>query len=1405
MNKRPAYFEHIRQRAERRWEQLEQDPDLAGPWHQLFRQVQSPRHVLSELLQNADDAGATEASARIKDQVFIFEHNGEDFTEEHLESLCHFGYSNKRTLHTIGFRGIGFKSTFSLGDRVNLFTPSLSISFHRRRFTEPEWIEPLPVADERTHIHVKISDWRRQQEVEKNLEEWFKSPVSLLFFKNIRCIQIEDRKVSWDDPRPGPVPESRWLALRGKTEPVLLIRSEVEEFPEDALDDIRRERMLGIEEEMEFPPCEVEIVLGAKGRLYAVLPTGVETGLPFACNAPFIQNPDRFKIKDPAMSPTNRWLLERIGNLAASAMFHWLGREKTSLAERSHAYSLFPDANQFEYPLDGAYGNIVKKAFARSIDGQDILLTENGQLVPKKQSIIVPPLALDVWTPDQAAALLDVRRRPALCRSVGEAERDKLLQWGVIDEINQQGLLDTLLQKHLPKPETWRQLLALWAYVAPALTSYPYRTRAGDFKIVPVQGKDALHAASEVVRLGEKKLLQSKDDWEFLAKHLLVLNQNWPRFLAEQRRAISEQTDPAEAHHGLLWGAHEQRRAAPEQAGHPTRDEVEGAYTVLKKIGLDDTSDASKAINQAANGLFHNGSAAQLTDCVWLAQIAAKLGASVDDRFLYVTEDMHFRSNHNDTILFDEDGELKDLLPEARRESQLLHKDYSENFTSCSQDDWKKWIMSGRARIRTFIPLTQKRTAYHSKNKIEREIQRRGFYDDLSYPYVTSHFILEDWDFEEDHWCHWKTLATDDKDLWVKIAKLVLAQQETYWSNARNARLLQVSTAGSEKAMTADQILPLWVLQLRDLPCLPDKHGIPRRSVDLLRRTPETESLMDVELFIDGRLDLEATRPLLDLLGVQDTPTGPDRLLDCLRALARAEEPPVREVEKWYRCLDQMIDACSTADHQKIRQALRSEKLVLTHDGAWTTASTVFISSNEEDVPGAAVIRHSVSELTLWSKIGVGERPTADLAVKWLKSLTAGATLPPDDVRRVQALLGRHPARIWKECGHWLNLSGEWAPADTLPYALTEQARIPWQNLYPWVQKKTADLRGLSTEEVNSKPFLKLDSLTECIENRLQKDPRSVSQLMKGDWLRALGNGLRHVKIDSEKDADRIHALADRLARTEWWETSELEIIPYINGTPAGTPRQVDVVWQDREIYVRQLLSNAKLARLVPEEIGRIFAQPSIQASLYYSFERSAPDVQAYLEANFSLSTAADLPAKGNTQGTKGKPDPKGETVPTESGGRKPEKPPDESKGEPIIDDGRNLRHHRVKPHKESIMERFAKAQGFQKDCEEWFSREDGSIHRTTGTRFPWERCDANGNLICYYWPIDRCLVLEPLQIDVDVWDLIVKHPDTHALVLRDTEDRPEEFNGSRLVAMCKKEQVTIHPAAYRLKYNEQY
>ena len=51
----PAYFSSVQAQTSTLWDKLEADKVLAAPWFQLFKQVQSPRHVLSELLQNVEE------------------------------------------------------------------------------------------------------------------------------------------------------------------------------------------------------------------------------------------------------------------------------------------------------------------------------------------------------------------------------------------------------------------------------------------------------------------------------------------------------------------------------------------------------------------------------------------------------------------------------------------------------------------------------------------------------------------------------------------------------------------------------------------------------------------------------------------------------------------------------------------------------------------------------------------------------------------------------------------------------------------------------------------------------------------------------------------------------------------------------------------------------------------------------------------------------------------------------------------------------------------------------------------------------------------------------------------------------------------------------------------------------
>lgn len=1396
----PGYFEKIRARAAGRWLQLEQDPELAGPWYQLFKQVQSPRHVLSELLQNADDAGATEAFADIVDDAFVFRHNGADFVEENFASLCRFGYSNKRALHTIGFRGIGFKSTFSLGDVVELTTPTLSVKFNRERFTEPVWVPRAEEPPRFTEVRVRIKDAHRGRELRKNLEEWCNSAVSLLFFRNLRTLKLLSTAVSWRHVGPGPVSGAEWTTSGDDdAQKMLVVRSEAEAFPPECLHEIRQERLLPDSEAMDFPPCRVEIVLGAPGQLFVVLPTGVETSLPFACNGPFIQDPARNKIKDPETSPTNRWLLERIGRVAAQAMVQWVGNGALPIEERARAYELLPARSEPKANLVGLCETIVHEAFGAAMGHDRIALTEDGELA--SEPLAVPDVLLEVWKPTDVSKLFGEDGASILARAVAPEEREKLVQWHLVRSVDKQELLGVLYRVSPPKPERWQGLLALWAFVAPELSSYLEHYRRRQIKIVPVQGSDELHASADVARLGDKKLLESENDWKFLAEHLLVLNPNWPRWLGKQRLAAEGDGDTALVQQIAL------------------------ALDLLETLGLESASDVSDLIELVAAAVFTR-QGVLIADCIRVAHITAKLGAKAGQAFRYVTRDGRLRSTQ-DVLLDDRTGEIEDLLPEDWANAHLLHSDYAATRKSCTKAEWAAWVSSDRSGIRSFVPLTQRARHIYSKPQLHKELKEAGHVGSVSTHFRTSHFKILDWDFDPAVWEHWSELAAQDEKLWGRVLDHILRQPKSYWDECATATVVQVSTHHTERTLSdAPPLTPAWVKKLSGLKCLLDTRGMLHVPADLLRRTPTTEPLLDVEPFVRHDLDTEATRPLLKMLGVRDMPTGPDRMLANLKSLSASKSPPILEVEKWYRRLDQLIQSCSTEEASKITAAFKEQRLVLSDQGTWCSSEAVFLFPDEDGVPDASIIRSSVRDLTLWSRVGVADRPTLDLAIAWLKGLSSGAALSADDLKRVKGILTRHPARVWHECGHWINLAGEWVPVAALQLRLTMQALVPWGHLHLQVRQRTADFQRLPVEIIGSAPFSELRSLGGEIEERLAGRVVAGAPEAK-PWLRRLGIDLQRLQLEDEKATAAARATAARLAATEWRTVAALEVVPYIDGIPAGTPRRVEAAWIGTTLYVEGR-ALPRLAPSVAEELARPFDSSAVKDAIKFCYEHPEDYVSAYLEQHLSLAAPSseaspDSPVRPGI-GNKPSLSPATSDVPAQSdtasgvatehevvseaqGSLTGDVAQPESERLPVVaaEDAPEPPRTLPKPAQPSLVERFAAKQGFRKNGDGGFVHANGAVVcKSPDNAGLWERRAPDGTVVRYYWFKDHCLQLGPLEVKAELWGLLDKFPTLYSLVLLTADGDPVEYTGATLKNHQKDGGLALFPAAYRLVYEHE-
>jgi len=1419
----PDYFQQTRDKARSRWEQLEADPDLAAPWHQLFKQVQYPRQIVSELLQNADDAGATEADIRIIDGEFVFSHDGNDFQESEFASLCRFGYSNKRSLHTIGFRGIGFKSTFSLGDEVQLRTPTLSVAYFRERFSEPVWINNT--ASEKTEIRVAIKDGRRQKEIEKNFAEWMASPASLLFFKSIEKLRIGDQVVGWDRSAVGPVRNSNWITSpTSGNQRFLLVRSEEVAFPPEAIEELRDERMIGADDEADFPPCRVELVLGMEGRLFVILPTGVRTDLPFACNAPFIQDPARVKIKDPEISPTNRWLLARIGELAAEAMTEWLGAENLSSQDRCGAYAFLPDAEHEENTIEGTSAAIVEEAFAAAVGDRPVLLTEDETVVGSKECVALPTELLTIWPMGKLSELFDEASRPLLSRHIDDSNRKKLLMWELIDDFNTVDVLTVLKQKQPPRPESWRQLLSLWSYLADDLCSKHYHCNNNrSAAIIPAQGSNLLFAADGIVRLGEKRLLQSDDDWTFLSGFLRVLNPNWPRFLTEQRRKADEERDDE------------------------LQNEWAAAQRILSHLELGESSDVSRVIDTVAEQAFSQDEY-PAKDCIRIAQIAAKLGATVTDQFEYITQD-EVRAGTDETIVADLDGDFDQFVSESWYEEHVLHDDYKTEFMSCTENEWRQWISSGKSQLLTFVPFVEFERKFHRRKEVETFLQKRGVHSELHSAYVNPIFVIDDFDFDDEHWESWTATSDANDGFWARVVSRVLQQRPEHIREFVAATASIASSKNrSRKPLTRETIRSEWLTKFRELPCLIDTRGQYRRPAELLRRTPETEPLLGVEPFVRAEDDNENTRDLLDLLGVGSSPTGPDRLLEFLRAIAGDDQTPVYEVEKWYYRLDQLFVKCTTDEAQTIRDAFADEDLILTGDGEWVTTAEVFLNAAEDDAPGAALVHPSVQRLSLWQKIGVSDRPTADLSIEWLQELPNGEKLDADKLRRVRALLPRFPLLIWEECQHWLTLDGHWADVSTLKYSLTMQSLVRWSHLFEPTKRLTADFQRLPAETCGAPPFGDLPTLATCIDHRFKEETDGLPPSSPKEWLNVLGSTIARISTVDQEDRERVMQLGQRMAATQWQIATGLESVPYIDGIPAGTPQQISVLWKGEVLYV-QNRPVAQLFKDITQELIREFERVDIAEAIRACVERSPEFIEEYFAENFDLVPAktvapknvdadsdpdADLtkspdidttptPGTGTSFTTEQDVAPSvpnsPDTHPTDSvtvGDQHQKRPPEDDNGRAAaaehnnrvgpsgIDDESD--HEKPdKPEREAkakLIERFAASAGLTWSPElGLYVHEKGLTLRKSPGPYPWQIYSPKGHLKRSYWFSEQCLTSDTgIELNAEIWNLLSKSPEAHAFILVDEEGDPKQWLGPTLVKLVEGNAAGLFPAKYRLR-----
>ncbi len=110
----------------------------------LLGQLYSERtHFIFELIQNAEDAGATALAFELFSDRLELRHDGRPFTEADVRGVCGVGQSGKSAdLTKIGQFGIGFKSVYAYTRTPHIY--SGDEHFRIENYVRPYATDPLP-------------------------------------------------------------------------------------------------------------------------------------------------------------------------------------------------------------------------------------------------------------------------------------------------------------------------------------------------------------------------------------------------------------------------------------------------------------------------------------------------------------------------------------------------------------------------------------------------------------------------------------------------------------------------------------------------------------------------------------------------------------------------------------------------------------------------------------------------------------------------------------------------------------------------------------------------------------------------------------------------------------------------------------------------------------------------------------------------------------------------------------------------------------------------------------------------------------------------------------------------------------------------------------------------------------